>query len=211
MKRQVPLYITTVVGFFLVAKFFLNVPIVENIANELEQWAMVVVAFAIVLGVANIVRINLLGIIRRRQDWQYKVVLLATMFITTVSGLIIFLQGKDLTGDNLFNWIFTNVYTPLGTTVYALLAFFIASAAFRAFRARNLPATFMLSAAILVMIGRVPLGAAISSVFPNLANWIMSVPNTAGQRGIIIGAAIGVIGVGLKIITGIERPYLRGE
>ncbi|MCD6386656.1 hypothetical protein J7M23_12895 [Candidatus Sumerlaeota bacterium] len=211
MRRRVPLYITTVVGFFVVAKFFLNIPIIENIANELEQWAMVVVAFAIVLGVANIIRINLLGIIRRRPDWQYKVVLLATMFITTVSGLIIFIQGKDLAGENLFNWIFMNVYTPLGTTVYALLAFFIASAAFRAFRARNLPATFMLSSAVLVMIGRVPLGAAISSIFPNLANWIMSVPNTAGQRGIIIGAAIGVIGVGLKIITGIERPYLRGE
>lgn len=95
--------------------------------------------------------------------------------------------------------------------MYALLVFYIASAAFRAFRARNIEATLMLSAAILVMIGRVPIGMAVSNMFPKLANWIMCVPNSAGQRGIIIGATIGVIAVGLKTILGIERSYLRGE
>ncbi len=211
MRREASLIITISVGFFLLAKFFLAVPFVTNVANEIEQWCIVVFAFAIVLGVANIVRFNLLGIIRRRPDWEYKVVLLVTMLITAVAGLVVFFQGGDITSDNFFNWIYVHVLTPLGASMYALLAFFIASAAFRAFRAKNAAASFMLGAALLVMIGRVPLGAAISALFPKIANWIMAYPNAAGQRGIIIGAAIGVIAVGLKIITGIERPYLRGE
>ena len=72
------------------------------------------------------------------------------------------------------------------------------------------PAILLVSGAM-VMIGRVPLGASISSLFPKLADWIMSVPNAAGQRGMIIGAAMGVIATGLRVLVGIEKPYLKGE
>ncbi len=209
MKRTIPMLITTAAGIFLVAKFFLKNDFVNNVANEIEQWCVVIFAFAIVLGVANITRVNLMTIVKRRQDWQYKVVLLVTMCITIIAGLITLFSGKELIGDNFFTWIYNHILYPLSVTMYASLAFYIASAAFRAFRARNVAATFMLTAAILVMLGRVPLGAALSPYLPNLANWIMSFPNAAGQRGIIIGAAVGVITVGLKIITGIERPYLK--
>ncbi len=211
MRRQIPFLITTFVGLFMTAKFFLKLPFVENIANEIEQWGVIIIAFAMVLGITNIFRINLLAIVRRRPDWQYKVILLAAFLITAISGFVVFAITGDISGENIFNFIFLHAYLPLGSTMYALLAFYIASAAFRAFRAKNIEATLMLSAAILVMLGRVPLGMALSDIFPKLANWIMAVPNTAGQRGIIIGAAIGVIALGLKVILGIERPYLRGE
>jgi hypothetical protein len=38
----------------------------------------------------------------------------------------------------------------------------------------------------------------------------MTWPNTAGQRAIQIGAAIGMIATGLRVIFGIEKPYLKG-
>jgi hypothetical protein len=153
-----------------------------------------------------------MAIIRRRPDWEYKIILLVSMLITAVAGLWIFFSGRDIMGEEfLFRWIYDNILDPLGVSMYSLLAFFIASAAFRAFKASNVAATLMLCSAMLVMIGRVPLGGVISPYFPKLANWIMSFPNTAGQRGIIMGAAVGVIAVGLKIITGLERPYMRGE
>ncbi|MCX7920067.1 MAG: hypothetical protein N3A72_10785 [bacterium] len=211
MKRKIVFFITFFVGIFMTAKFFLKIPIVEGIANELEQWCLVIAAFAILLGIVNLFRLNLLTIIRRRPDWQYKVVMLIAFVITVISGLVLFAVQGDISGKNVFNFIFMNVLLPLGSTMYALLAFYIASAAFRAFRAKNIEATLMLSAAILVMLGRVPIGMAISGLFPQLANWIMTVPNAAGQRGIIMGATIGVIAVGLKTILGIERSYLRGE
>jgi len=211
MRRKIPFFITTFVGIFMTAKFFLKIPLVEAVANEIEQWCVIIVAFAILLGIANIFRLNLLTIVRRRPDWQYKVILLLSFLLTAISGFVVFAIKGDITGKNAFTFIFLNAYLPLDSTMYGLLAFYITSAAFRAFRAKNTESTLMLSAALLVMLGRVPIGMAISNIFPQLANWIMTVPNAAGQRGIIMGATIGVIAVGLKTILGIERSYLRGE
>jgi len=211
MKRKIPFFITTFVGIFMTAKFFLKIPLVEAVANEIELWCVIIIAFAILLGIANLFRLNLLIIVRRRPDWQYKIILLLSFLVTAISGFVVFAIKGDITGNNAFTFIFLNAYFPLDSTMYGLLAFYITSAAFRAFRAKNIESTLMLSAAILVMLGRVPIGMAISNIFPQLANWIMTVPNAAGQRGIIMGATIGVIAVGLKTILGIERSYLRGE
>ena len=74
--------------------------------------------------------------------------------------------GKHIQSrGTLFNWMFTNVFTPLSATMFALLAFFVASASYRAFKIRNFEATLLLISGIIIMIGRVPLGSKISSWF----------------------------------------------
>ena len=64
---------------------------------------------------------------------------------------------------SLFQWMFKYIFSPLSATMFALLAFFVASASFRAFRARNFEASLLLLAGIIIMIGRVPAGGLISS------------------------------------------------
>jgi hypothetical protein len=96
-------------------------------------------------------------------------------------------------------------------TMFSLLAFFIASAAFRAFRMRSFEATLLAIAAVIVMLGRVPVGAQIWDKLPVISDWIMNVPQMAAKRAIMIGAALGAISTGLKVILGIERNYLGGE
>jgi hypothetical protein len=93
--------------------------------------------------------------------------------------------------------------------MYSLLAFFITSAAFRAFRARNKEAVLLLVAAVLVMLGRVPIGSAIWSGFPDVTEWIMSFPNAAAKRGIRLGIDLGLISMALRMILGIERSYMQ--
>jgi hypothetical protein len=118
---------------------------------------------------------------------------------------------------NPADWLFNYVYTPLQATMFSLLAFFIASAAFRAFRMRSVEAGLLLAAGVLVMIGRVPLGqfdwgiARSDFGFHTIMDWIMGVPTTAAMRGIKMGAAMGVIVMGLKVILGIERSDLGGD
>ena len=97
--------------------------------------------------------------------------------------------------------------------MFAMLAFYIASAAYRAFRARSAEATLLLITAMLVMLWRIPMGEAFLKLFhPNLPDWInlyvMNGFNLAVQRGIIIGAALGAAAMSLRIMLGIERTYM---
>jgi hypothetical protein len=123
-----------------------------------------------------------------------------------------------------FMFLYTYTIIPLQGTMFALLAFFIASAAYRAFRARTFEATLLLIAAVLVMLGRVPLGSwlwkEIASLFGNpklgkielfalINDWIMNIPQTAAKRGIFIGTALGGIAMSIRIILGIERTYMK--
>jgi hypothetical protein len=58
------------------------------------------------------------------------------------------------------------------------------------------------------MLGRAPIGEVIWNRFPAIADWIMGVVNLAGSRGIIISTSVGVTGVGLRVLLGIDRSHL---
>jgi hypothetical protein len=109
------------------------------------------------------------------------------------------------------NWFYEAVYVPMQSTMYALLAFFISSAAFRAFRVRSLHAVLLGATAVVVILGSVPLGEAVWSRLPDLVGWIMNDLQTAGKRAILIGAALGAIATGMKMIVGAEKSYLSAE
>jgi hypothetical protein len=114
-----------------------------------------------------------------------------------------------------YSWLFTNVQVPGQATMFSLLGFFIATAAYRSFRARNVTATLLLLSGVIVMLGRVPAGEnmVIGGVsLADLATWILDYPNTAAKRGILIGVGLGMTSTALKIIIGIEQSYLgKGE
>jgi hypothetical protein len=112
---------------------------------------------------------------------------------------------------SVFNWFYDAVYTPMQSTMYALLAFFISSAAFRAFRVRSFQAALLAVTALLLIVGGVPLGETVWSGFPELTSWVMEILQTAGKRAILIGAALGAISTGVKIILGVEKSYLGGR
>jgi hypothetical protein len=95
--------------------------------------------------------------------------------------------------------------------MFSLLAFFVASASFRAFRAKTPEATLLLLAAFVILLGRTFIGSALGSWLPDLSAWIMTWPNAAGQRAIMIGIALGIISTSLKLILGLERSHLGGE
>jgi hypothetical protein len=93
-------------------------------------------------------------------------------------------------------------------TMFSVVAFFIASAAYRAFKVKSLESAVLLITALIVMLGNVPIGSAIWSKFPEFKDWLMSVPNSGAFRGITIGTYIGAFATSLRILLGLERAHL---
>ena len=91
--------------------------------------------------------------------------------------------------------------------MFSLLAFYIASAAYRSFRARSALATILLVSAVIVMVRFFPMGP-LSDPAAVAADWILNVPNLAAKRAIIIGVGLGIVSTALKIILGVERSYM---
>jgi len=118
-----------------------------------------------------------------------------------------FLYTPEGLQNSMFRTFFDYVMMPILATMFSLLAFYIASAAYRAFRARNVLASLLLIAALLVMSRFNPFIPGAEYV-AKASNWLMNVPNLAAQRAIVIGIGLGIVATALKVILGIERGYM---
>ncbi len=218
MKRRIPLLICFLCGIFMLIQFFIPHPVFAAVYEGALKWAIVIGVFAVVIGIGTLVRLHYKRIARRSAGWSYSIVVLIGLVATATAGIAGGPRGKWI------GWISVNILESLDATMFSLLAFFIASAAYRAFRARTFEATLLLVAALVVMFGRVPIGDFLwQNIMPqslvgkapflpeNVVEWVMSGPNTAARRGIMIGAALGAISTSLKIILGIERSYFGGS
>lgn len=205
MRRQVPLLITFLLGTFFILEIFFKAAPVRELSDLLLDWGAIIAAAAYVLGVVNVLQVNVPHIRHMREGWPYKAVLLGTAVITGCLGLFV---GKDSAG---YLWIYNYIFQACNATMFSLLAFFIASASFRAFRVRNLEAGLLLGAAVMVMFGRLSMAEAVWGGFLDLAEWTLDFPNNAGKRAILIGIALGAVSTGLRVILGLERSHLGGE
>ncbi len=128
-------------------------------------------------------------------------------------------SGDYSEGGTPFDWMYTWVLQPLMTTTFALLAFYVASAAFRAFRAKNLEATLLLVTALIILFRATMFAGAVQVPLPDgsqvgmdrIYAFVMSVFNTAGNRAIMIGIALGIASTSLKVLLGIDRSYLGSD
>lgn len=206
MKRNIPLIICLVMGITMMVQFFVPHPVSVGFYDLTTKWIRIVAAFALVLGTGSLIVYHTDKLRRRRVGWYYSIVTLVAAAVTTVIGL-----GWGVKpGSILQSIIFQNILVPLNASMFAILAFYMASAAYRAFRARTKEAALLLVAAFIVMLGMVPVGNAIWHKLPEVAEWILSVPNMAAKRAILFGVALGGIATSLKVILGIERGWLGG-
>lgn len=119
------------------------------------------------------------------------------------------------TDGSLFQWMFKYIFSPLSATMFALLAFFVASASFRAFRARNFEASLLLVAGIIIMLGRVPVGSLISSwtIMYILAFSIgIGINSYVKNRNMVFGWILGscglITGFGMTMGWPIDQPAI---
>ena len=230
MKRTAPLIITTVAGIIMILAYF--IPPAQDWGEEVAVWFDILAAIAFVLGGGNLLKIQLKKMSDRSPGWGYAAV-------TAISFVTMLAVGLGKTGvppsaefpnygwsgayneGGAFWWLYEYTMKPLQATMFAMLAFYVASAAFRAFRAKNLEASLLLGTAFIILLGRTYAGVWLTDFIPDdpnswwsslrlehVADNIRGLFTTTGTRAIMIGVALGIASTSLKIILGIDRSYL---
>jgi hypothetical protein len=209
--RVLATVVAIVVGLFVLADVFVSAwtddsglgglkQAINGVGYFLVSWAAILTAFALFLGFANVVSVHWSRLRTQKPGAIYSVVLLVSLFGTLGLGL-----GGPLSANSQF--IFNYILQPLEATFFALLALFIATAAFRAFRVRSLESFFFVLFAVIVLLGQVPVSIYLWPEFPVIKDWVLNVPTLAGVRGILLGVSLGVIATGLRVLMGADRPY----
>lgn len=229
MKRTFPLFITAIGGFVLIVAYFL--PYAQGWGEKAAVFFDVLAAIAFILGGGNLLKVNLKKISDRVSGWGYSVICLLAFIITLGFGLLKVgvhpsnkFQNYRWSGDYIqegsaFWFTYEYGFKPLTATMFAMLAFYVASAAFRAFRAKNFEAILLLGTAFIILLGRTYAGVFLTKFIGEesffvglkleyLTVYIMDVFNTAGNRAIMIGIALGVASTSLKVLLGVDRSYL---
>jgi len=205
VRTQVPLFVGAALTFYMLVEFFIPVPILTQGGVEIRTWGVIIAAFTMGLGVTTLVDNNLRIIRRRGRNWPYYLYSLILMCVMIVTGLM-----PPMTKHFVFLWLYNNAFSRLAQAMYSILAFFITTATFRAFRATTFASACVLVAGIFVILTLAPIGAAISPVIPVIGTWVQNVPNLAGMRAIVIGVGIGIVALGVRTILGYERGHLAG-
>ena len=203
ISRIISTIVAMSVGLLVLADFFINSDTINALGLYLIRTASIVAAFTLILGMVNVLTVHLGKIYNRDRGWLYSWVLLGALFFTLAIG---FLTGGA--GSTQMRQLFEAVLFPLEATLFSLLAFFIFMAAYRAFRIKSLETGLFVTFGILVLLGQVPIGTRLWDQLPVIKDWVLEVPALAGARGILLGVALGTAATGLRVLLGIDRPYV---
>jgi hypothetical membrane protein len=204
MKRRVPLMMVFVVSLFMVVQNFVPLDEWNWVYRYLLDWTMIIGILSLLLGMWSLWKVHTQKIKRKSENYGYSFITLSGLILMLIFG---FFPGSGGIENYWYRSFFYYIMVPIQATMFSLLAFFIASAAFRAFRARSVMATLLLLAALVIMVRFVPMGP-LSPIVSDAAGWILQVPNLAAKRAIIIGVGLGAVATALKVMLGIERSYL---
>ncbi len=205
LKRILPTAIAIVVGLYVLLSLFVTGFSIDAIGTYLIDTAVIIAAFALLLGVINVLRVHGRRIMEAQPGRLYSVVLIAVMFVVLTVGLPTMPNRAYGPSQPVVQWIFENIQVPIQASLSGLLVFFIITSSYRLLRLRNLESAVMLTVVIIVLLGQVTLG--LIPILPKVKDWILDVPAMAGVRGILLGVALGAVLTGIRLLLGVERPY----
>lgn len=192
---------------------------------SVADWAMIIGSFTVLLGISNLFQFHGHAIRKKTSGWYNSLAFFISCFAIMIVGFL-----KDIysatpsapanpigtVSNNLFGILFNGFIQSLDATMFSLIAFYIVSAAYRAFRVKSAEAGLMMGTAAIIMLGLVPVGAMLTNWLPhtgfwaslrleNITIWLLTWPNMAVQRAIEFGLAVGAMAMGLRIWLSLER------
>ena len=235
LRRPMILGVTFLGGLFFFLEFFLPVhamptgddptatgnyltPFVVPFANA----SLVIGSFAVGMGVINLFQIHGRRVARRGTGWINSFAFFVALFLMLIVGILNKAHPNSI-NKNLNQLLVVGALQSLDATMFSIIAFYIVSAAYRAFRVRSVEATMLLITAVIVMLGQISIGQLLTAWIPDVGiwhslhievirNWILTKANAPATRAIAFGLGIGSLAVALRIWLGLERgSYFEGQ
>lgn len=202
MKLRAPISTAVAIGFGLLVLMGIFIPDLADFRNRILNWAMLLAAMALLLGLLNLAQVHWQRV-RGRETPVYSAVLIITMVVTFAVTL---LQGSD---SATAEWIFNYLVVPIETSLMAVLAISLTLAVARMFQQRTeLMNTIFIATLLLLLVGSGPLFGVELPYFTRVLNpYINNVLALGAMRGLLIGVALGTITTGVRILIGADRPY----
>lgn len=174
-----------------------------SLRADLLQWAIILAAFALLIGILNLMRAHWRKVTTKQPNSIYSLIVLASLLITL---LVVGLSGP--TGKWSL-WIYNHFQAPVEISLLAVLSIVLVYSAARLLRQRMTWYTgVFLVTVLLVILGSAPLyffGEV--PLLNQLRSLITDVLAVAGARGLLVGVALGTLAAGLRILMGSDRPY----
>lgn len=219
-KRTIPLILVFATGLAAFVQEFVPAPWAGRFRGNITLWFQIISSFALFIGLYSLLHMHWTRIRRQTPGWAYSIFVFLSaggmiavgLYNEGAGPLVDVAQGTRTWLDRGYDYLIK----PCTATIYSSMAFFMASAAFRTFRARNTAAVLMLVASLVVMFGRVPFSEVVGGWLgdPEMFSWVtdvlMKYPNLAAKRAIMMGISLGAIAQSLRILLGIERSYMGG-
>jgi len=192
----IPIIIGIVMAVIVLPQYFIVNTTLENASTTLQGWGVILSSFALLMGLVAVTMYHVKQYVKTR--YWYNALVLVSLYATIIVGLVLSPASTEYT------WIMANVNLHAIMTTMAYLAFFISTAAFRAFRARNIEATILLVLAVVIMTRNMPLGNAILPASLPFGTWFNDVLTLGGNRGFTIAFGVGLILAGIKQLIGYQ-------
>lgn len=214
-KRLLATLISGVAGLIVLIDFTARIPVLDVLARLIIAWVAVLTGLAVLIGIVSVTASHIRRIGSRGADWPYSVILVLGMLMTILSGTVVGLvPGGQVVMfptslvEQPLRDLFEAFYQPLAASFLALLAFFSLSAMFRALQRRIAEALVVTVVAGLVLaLAALPVSDT-TALLGSGMTWVTDYLVLAGARGLLIGAALGAIVAGVRVLLGFDQPYL---
>lgn len=205
--------------------------LLQDTVIQVGTLSTIITSFLLGLGVFSLTRLHGMRLVKQQKDWFFSLVLFVSMFaIVGVGYADWYVQSFVLTAPDpehplakAKDLLFDGLLQKMDAAMFSIIAFYILSAAYRAFRIRSVEATILLATALLVMLSLLALvdlywsngidamGGTDPRSFMNNFNlgeirgFIAKAFQIPGIRAIDFGIGVGALAMGLRLWLSLEK------